>query len=218
MSVFTNNRPLLDAFRRGERAALAQVYFHFVDDVAALVWHGFGITAKGLHIPGERDPDRQADVIQEVFARAFSASARQAYDGVRPYRPYLLRIAKNLLVDRLRGGAAAMQQRGAPIDIERVIDENAPLGSGQRDDELYDQELSARAREYVATLAEEMRTLVTLRFELDLSQVDVAERMGKTRRRVRTLEGRVLRGLRTFLRQRGIVPETKSRPDSANAT
>lgn len=47
MPIFDNNRELLDRFRRGERAALAAVYEHYVDDVALLARRGFAIDARG---------------------------------------------------------------------------------------------------------------------------------------------------------------------------
>lgn len=36
MPIFDHNRELLDRFRRGDRAAPAEVYEHYVDDVAQL--------------------------------------------------------------------------------------------------------------------------------------------------------------------------------------
>ena len=36
MAIFSDNHILLDRFRRGERAALAEVYEYYVDDVAIL--------------------------------------------------------------------------------------------------------------------------------------------------------------------------------------
>src|SRR5262252_8510520 len=102
MPVFASDRALLDAFRRGDREALATVYFHYVDDIAAIVRHGFSVPATGARVHGVSDEQAQRDVVQEVFARAFAARARDAYDGVRPYGPYLRRIARNLMIDRAR--------------------------------------------------------------------------------------------------------------------
>ena len=52
-----------------------------------------------------RQPQDLADLVQEVFMRAFSREGRQAYDGLRDYGPYLFAIARNVLVDwaRVRG-------------------------------------------------------------------------------------------------------------------
>ena len=40
--------------------------------------------------------------MQEAFRRAFEERARSAYDGLRPYRRYLLTITRNLVIDQLR--------------------------------------------------------------------------------------------------------------------
>jgi DNA-directed RNA polymerase specialized sigma24 family protein len=43
-----------------------------------------------------------ADLVQEVFVRAFSTDARHAYDGRREYGHYLAAIARNCFIDLLR--------------------------------------------------------------------------------------------------------------------
>ena len=123
MTIFRDDRPLLDAFRRGDRAAAERVYYHYVDDVDKLVRRGFILDAKEtIRVPGIGDADAAADLVQEVFVRALSEPARLSYDGLRPYRPYLLRIAKNLLIDRLRAtkNAAIVSLTGllAGLDVE----------------------------------------------------------------------------------------------------
>ena len=61
------------------------------------------------------------------------------------------------------------------------------------------------AADFVDSLDPERRALVRLRFDAGLSQDDVALAMQVTRRRVRTLEQRVLTGLRRYLKRRGLV-------------
>src|SRR5262249_10922972 len=106
--LLAGDRELLDAFRRGDREALARVYHHYVDAVARLVRYGFLLETRNLRISGARDVDAENEIIQDVFVRAFGERARLGYDGIRPYRPYLLRIAKNLLVDQARSRGHAM--------------------------------------------------------------------------------------------------------------
>jgi RNA polymerase sigma-70 factor (ECF subfamily) len=214
MPLFQEDRPLLDAFRRGERAALTRVYLYYVDELAELVRRGFSTASEGrpLRVPGASSPDEQAEVIQETFVRAFSEPARSAYDGVRPFRPYLFRIAKNLLIDRLR---ARRREPGpaladaAVVDIDRLLETNAALPAeppARPDSDLDWLRLSRSAREFLAGLDSETRELVRLRFEEDRSQEDAAEQMRVSRRRVRTLEARVVARLRRHLRKAGLLP------------
>lgn len=120
MTVFLDNRALLDAFRRGDRAALTEVYRRYVDEVAGVVRHGFALGGKAVR--GVREVDCQRDLVQEVFVRCFSEAARKGYDGISPFRPYLLRIAKNLMIDEARkSGRAVVLEPGeaeAPAGVE----------------------------------------------------------------------------------------------------
>jgi RNA polymerase sigma factor (sigma-70 family) len=191
MPVFASDRALLDAFRRGDREALATVYFHYVDDIASIARHGFSIPTTGARVRGLSDEQAQRDVVQEVFTRAFAPRARDAYDGVRPYGPYLRRIARNFMIDRAR---AAGQTVAHDDDVEIAVEPEPPE----------DADWIALRREtaaYVAGLPGELRRLVELRFERELSQEDAARELGVSRRRVRTLEARIQRGLRKALRR-----------------
>lgn len=208
MSVFEGKRDLLDRFRRGDRAALAEVYERYVDDVAMVVRRGFTMESQGMVVPGARDREVEREIVQDTFLRAFTEAARLAYDGLRPYRPYLLRITKNLMIDRLRARAREGAAVGDVGDIDRLLETNAPFDAEpERDagEDLRWRLLSARTAEYVAGLDEESRTLVKLRFDEELSQDTVASRMRCTRRRVRTLEERVQDGLRRHLKKLGLL-------------
>jgi RNA polymerase sigma-70 factor (ECF subfamily) len=200
MSVFEHDRALLDGFRKGDREALTRVYYHYVDDVAALVRRGFVVAAAGpIHVPGARDREAERELTQEVFVRAFAAPARQAYDGLRPYRPYLLRIARNLLVDRARAA-----RHDVPFD-ELAEHGAEPAAAAPEVEDVHWQQLRAATQEYVAGLDEELRRFIEARFAQERSQRDAAAQLGLSRRRVRTLEQRAQRGLRRWLRKRGLL-------------
>lgn len=204
--VFENKRDLLDRFRSGDRQALAAVYEHYVDDVARLVRLGFtATTADGpVRIAGAPDIDAEHEVLQETFVKAFAPAARLGFDGLRPYRPYLMRIAQNVMIDRLR---RTRRDPERPVEVEDVLDRvGAAVIAADPGDSLHWRRLSTHAAAYIAGLDDEARRFVGLRFEDDLSQEEVAERLGVSRRRVRTLEDRVCRGLERALRERDLWP------------
>ena len=205
MTVFAGDRSLLDAFRRGDRAALETVYYHYVDDIAAVARHGFAIPATGARVRGATDEATERDLVQEVFTRAFAPRARDAYDGIRPYGAYLRRIARNLLVDRARaaGHTVPLDDEDAEIAIEPDTTES---------DAAWIQQCRETAA-YIASLAPELQQLVKLRFEDEISQNDAAAALGVSRRRVRTLEARIQRGLRKALKRAGLWE--KHRPERA---
>jgi len=192
VTLFADNRALLDRFRRGERDALAKVYYHYVDEVATLARRGFTIESSGHAVIRGVDREREREIVQETFAKAFAEKARLAYDGIQPYRPYLLRIAKNLMIDRFRA-----ERRDVP--------DGEPVEAVALPEDLHWKQLAAATAEHVATLDPESRRLIALRFEQELSQDEVATQMGVSRRRVRTLEDRVQHGLRKWLQSKGLL-------------
>ena len=207
MTVFPRDRELLDSFRRGERDALTAVYRRYVDQVAVLVRRGF-LVGSGGAVRGIREHDRQADLVQEVFVRAFSAQARSSFDGVSPYGPYLLRIAKNLMIDEARRAG-----RMAPAEAGRsALDEAAGVEPFSPEDDLEWRRLREATRAFCSTLSEGLRRFVQLRFEEGRSQRDVAEARQVSRRRARTWEQEGRDGLRRHLRRPAERPAPRPHP------
>lgn len=209
MTLFRDRPELLPAFRRGDRAALEAVYRHYFSDVSRILRLGFvtGAEAK-TRIPALRDDAALRDAIQEVFTRALQERARLSYDGLRPYRPFLLQITRNLRVDQVRsaGRELPLSSLGpdaeSDLDIDGVIARNVAVSEAAQADPQRDREwrrLRSQTEAYIATLDEESRHFIGLRFDQERSQADVAQAMGVTRRHVRTLEERVQIGLRRFL-------------------
>ena len=207
MTIFANDRELLERFRRGDRAALAAVYERYVDDVATLARRGFTIESSGhVYVRGATG-DGERELVQDTFVRAFAEKARLAYDGIGPYRPYLLRVTKNLMIDRYRAGqkeAKHVEHDTGVGDIDVLLAANAALPAGEPVDLDWKAQLAATA-EYLATLDDESRRIITLRFEDELSQDEVAARVGCTRRRVRSVEASAQDELRVYLRKRGLL-------------
>jgi RNA polymerase sigma factor (sigma-70 family) len=197
MAFFEGRRDRLDAFREGDHRVLTELFHFYVDDVASQLRHGFRLGASS--VPGTRDADREKDLVQEVFLRAFAPPARLAFNALLPYRPYLIRIARNLLIDEAR-------RRGTSPISEVTSDEldQAPSLARSADDELGWRRLQEATAEYCRSLSPEMREFVRLRFESGLSQRDVASQLGVTRRSVRTQEETARAGLEAFLLSRGL--------------
>jgi RNA polymerase sigma factor (sigma-70 family) len=198
--LFEGQPELLRRFRQGDREALAVVYRACIDDVYRLARYGFR-TEQGV-VPPLADDSAALDLVQETFVRAFAEAARMRFDGLRPYRPYLLRITRNLRIDQLRrvrnepltgyawdaGGSDALELLGEP--------QAAP------EERAHQQRLLDATAQYTAGLDAEGKRFVQLRFEEEGSQRDVAAAMGVTRRRVRSLESQVLSALARWLRDK----------------
>src|SRR5262245_52604842 len=110
------DRALLEPFRRGERDALERVYRAHVDVVESFVASRL---ARARRFSGAN----LADLVQDVFLRAFSPNARMSYDGEREYAPFLLTIAKNVLTDWLRRSSRELVDGE---NVEALVDASGP--------------------------------------------------------------------------------------------
>lgn len=206
--LLVSDRALLDAFRRGERDALARVFRHYVDDVATTVRAGVRVridgrpTRVGNDLP---EVEREA-IIQETFARAFQPKARERYDGVRPYGAWLCTIARNLMIDRARRG-----KRQAitvdPADLEERTASAAP--SPERSVES--RELASLLQAFVEELGHEEQRIFRARYEDRLSLREAARALGMPLIRVRRIDARVRRDLLQELRSNGYLRNARVR-------
>lgn len=202
MTLLQSDRALLDGFREGDPESLARVYRETVDDVARLVHCGAALTG-GRRVPGAGSPELERELVQETYLRAFDPRARLAYDGLRPYRPYLLTIARNLLIDHWRKAGRELPDEG----LDQV-----PVEPAAAEEDL---DFAARleaTREYLRQLAPDTRAFVEARFEQGLSQREVVEKLGMTRWRARALEKKVQAGLVRHLKRAGLWAGKKKPP------
>jgi len=195
MAFLRTDRALLDSFRAGAPEALGKVYAEYVRKVERLLSAGFVVHGRGTRVGGAcQQPQDLADLVQEVFMRAFSPKGRQAYDGLRDYGPYLFAIARNVLVDwaRVRGRETPSPwiELETAIDIVPVVDDTAPWA---------DPTTMRVVEEYLSALPQDLREVHRLRHEQCFSQDQAAERLGVGRQTLRTLERRLRDGLSAAL-------------------
>jgi RNA polymerase sigma-70 factor (ECF subfamily) len=200
MPLLRTDRALLDGFRAGVPEALGAVYWEYVRKVERLLSAGFEVRSRGTRVSGAyREPEDLADLVQEVFVRAFSDKGRRAYDGLRDYGPYLYAIARNVLVDlaRVRGREipSPWTELEAAIEIAPVVEDTAPWAEAAT---------MRVVEEYLGALPPDLREVHRLRHEEGLSQEQAAERLGVGRQTLRTLERRLQEGLGAALHAAGI--------------
>ncbi len=87
--------------RRGDQEAFAQLYRCHAQAVHSLAWR---LTA---------DPQAAEDIVQETFLRLLRWFG--GADPDRPLRPWLLRVASNLAIDRLRRAAWEIRDVDIPM-------------------------------------------------------------------------------------------------------
>ncbi|HTN51454.1 MAG TPA: sigma-70 family RNA polymerase sigma factor [Anaeromyxobacter sp.] len=195
------DRALLDAFRRGDRAALTRVYRAYSPRVLAYLSRGFRVRSDG-GTGGARVGPLDLDAAhQETFVRAFSERVRQAYDGLRPFEGFLLAIARSAAVDTLRAAGklsrSSVSLEDAP-ELQSLAAEHA-----SPEDSALEGEMRALVAGFLSRLSAQERRFADLRFVERLSQEQAGAALGLSRQEARTREVRLKRALAEFLAAEG---------------
>ncbi len=188
MTRLVEDRTLREAFWRGDRDALAEVYQEYSSGLFSLLTRGFSFESKGQQVlfKGYNEPWELENSVQEVFIRAFSQSARQSYDGIRPYRNYLYTIAKNLVIDTFRSA----DHKALSLDQFLEMDREGDLlqldsGQGSPEEQAAEQELQKVVSDFLAALSDEDRGVFEARFRDGMSVEMAAKKLGTTEHKIK---------------------------------
>ncbi|WP_374526276.1 RNA polymerase sigma factor [Sphingopyxis sp.] len=143
------------------------------------------------------DTDAAMDLTQETFVAGFAALAR--YDGDRPFRIWISRIAINKCRDWARRRAVrAFFTRALPLESAHDVASDGP----PPDVEAEDRAELARVRAAMAALPHNLREVLVLRGVEDLSQAETAELLQVSEKTVETRLYRARTRLRALLGER----------------
>lgn len=197
-----NDRQLLEGYRRGDRAVLDALYRYHSPSVLRALSRGFRVSARGVVALAQVSPLDLDAAHQETFVRAFGESARLHYDGLKPFEPYLLAIARASAVEVLR---AQGKMHAQSIALDDVPDQTAALTdpSDSPEELALRAEADASVRAFLSTLGEADLRFATARFIDGLSQQEAGARVGISRQAARTVESRLKAACLAHLSQRG---------------
>lgn len=140
------------------------------------------------------DPDEAMDLTQETFVAGFAALAR--YDGERPFRTWISRIAINKCRDWARRRAVrSFFARALPLESAHAVASEGPAPDAEAGarDEL------ARVRAAMAGLPHNLREVLVLRAVEEMSQSETAELLGVSEKTIETRLYRARTRLRSVL-------------------
>jgi RNA polymerase sigma-70 factor (ECF subfamily) len=196
---------LLRGFRGGEPDALRRVYQMYVEEVGKQLRYGFTFESRGRahRFVGYGGGFEFHDALHETFRRAFEPRARQGYDGLRPFGPYLRAIARNVVLKSFR----AREISFPPIEdagrhgegVLALHDEVQPTP----EQAVMREQIRGVVKRFLDTLAAEDRALCKVRFVEGKSQRDAAEILGLGRQQVRGREAKLRARLVEYLREQG---------------
>jgi RNA polymerase sigma factor (sigma-70 family) len=193
MPIFRNDPEMLVAFRQGRRDALEKVYRYYVAGIEKYA-RALGRDAGRSELA---QPGAVADLVQEVFMRAFSDAARRDYDGQRDFGRYLAAVTRNCFIDLQRAGGREVLIREE--DLDGIIE--SPAGEG---DSWCDPRIMSVLTNYVDGLPAPLRALYESRYVENQSQEAASASLGLSRQAIRTGEKRLRAGLRKAMARAGI--------------
>ncbi len=201
MTRLVEDRALCEAFRRGERGALGEVYQEYAAAVFALLRRGFEFESAGRRIrfAGFAEHAEVENLVQEVFVRAFGEPARLAYDGLRPYRNYLFTIARNLVSDIYRKKSRVFVE----IDEVEGHETATTLTAAAPEQQVQDQQIEAHVHNFMAHLSKEERAVFDVRFREGLSIEEAAARLRVSEHEVKSTTHRLRKRFFHFMRRHG---------------
>lgn len=163
---------------QADHAAFATLYRRYLDPV-----YGYCFYLLGDHHDAE-------DATERTFLAALGAIDRYRDEGAT-FRSWLFRIAHNQLANALR---ARSRQRTASLD---TVPEPAAIDDPARMASLADD--ARRLRACVASLSEDRRQVVILRFVDGLTAREIGDVLGRSEGAIRVLQHRALRELGVLL-------------------
>ena len=170
---------LVDEARSGDAEAFAAIFDRYHEPVYRFI-------ASRIHRPADAE-----DLTQLAFVKALEALPRYESRGV-PFGGWLFRLARNVVIDHVR-------THKETAELEQVL-EHADRDRGPDEWAMTRQEIDS-VRVALATLTDEHREAIALRFFAGLSAKEAAIAMGKQEGTVRGLQFRAIAALR---RQLGI--------------
>ena len=198
-------RATLHGFRSGRADALTWVYREHAPELARRLRGGFTFEAGGrVHrFVGYSGAFELQDTLQETFRLAFEAGARERYDGLRPYAPYLFTIARNVVLRGFRAREVLFPTTGEMTLAVETASQEAATGPASPEQAMHREQVRRLVNLFLDSLSTEDRRLLTLRFSDGLPQREAAEALGMGRQRLRSREDRLRARLVVHLHAHG---------------
>jgi RNA polymerase sigma-70 factor (ECF subfamily) len=168
---------LVEEARSGDAEAFAAIFDRYHEPVYRFI-------ASRIHRPADAE-----DLTQLVFVKALEALPRYESRGV-PFGGWLFRLARNTVIDHVR-------THRETSDLEQVLD-RVDQDRGPDEWAMTRQELES-VRVALASLTDEQREAIALRYFAGLSAKEAATAMGKQEGTVRGLQFRAIAALRRHL-------------------
>lgn len=128
------------------------------------------------------------------------------WNAIPPYRPiilapYILRICKNIAIDRLRA-RTAQKRSGYEVALDELSE---AIGTDSLEATISARELGQAIDRFLNTLSKEQRVLFLRRYWYGDSTEELARQFGLSRNALYTRLNRICRKLREYLTKEGLL-------------
>lgn len=176
---------LMSSLRSGQKPALEELVRRYQTDLFRFCLHFL------------RDVERSKELAQETFIRVYTA--RDRFDSSRKFKPWVMRIAKNLCLNEIK------RKKAVPMESLEEYASSARSESGEifptsadgPDEQLMEKERLVVLTRALDGLPDDAREIVTLRFFQRMSAKEIADIVGSSEGAVRTRLHRILKSLRS---------------------
>ncbi len=141
-----------------------------------------------------RDEHEAADAAQDAFVRAYRAL--NTFRLGEPFRPWLMRIVTNQALNRLEAN-----KRRANMNERFIQNENEQRAPSDAQRNLETREQNETLMRAVQRLKPDEQTLITLRYFLELPELEVAQTLNIPQGTVKSRLHRTLAKLREIIQQ-----------------
>lgn len=190
-------RLMSDATDRDEDDWLGRVAAGDRGDALVALYRAYAPRIHRLGLRTLRDTGHAEELVQETFVRLWQSAHR--FDPKRgSARAFTFTIAQRVAIDFLRRASARPQLAAA------VPDEALGMSTGDEDtvERIADEFL---VREALETLSPKHREVITMSFDQDLADGQIADRLGVPVGTVRSRTYYALRAMRLELEERGLL-------------
>lgn len=144
---------------QGDQDAFAEIVYSFTDAVYNLCYRMLS------------NREEAEDASQEAFIRAYRAM--KSYDASRPFKTWLLSIASNHCIDRIRKRRVQYLSLDEPLPSESALALSSSEPTPEESALFHERE--RLIQDLLDTLAPDYRAAVILRYWYDYSYVEIAE-------------------------------------------
>jgi len=187
--LLRDNAKCREAFKKGERWAMTEVYQSYMPLVQTICRHGVG-NFRGFFDPVDRD-----DAVQNIFTVAFEERSRLRYNGIDPYSAFLRGIAHNVV--------RKMLDKKRRFDRRPETDANEL--DGQVEEVFIEKETVALVKRFRQEVTQEPdKSVLTHYYCEGMAEETLASQLGITRHKVRKTIARLHSRITRYMKSHGI--------------